>query len=439
MTAVASSALLILFGSVVIYLLLDVRLRDLSRRRRAVVLVLFTLVLLGNIIARIYFGNATYSKFYLFFVQAPLFVLFCMASRYKGVKVLFVLLTAIVLTAPTITIAMIIKKACEPTILMILASNVISYAIVIFLVYRFLKPSFNYMLEHGENRLFWMFSVIPILHYLYAYGTTRYQFATFNANGNIFLSLIPDAIVYATYLLLMYLFKAMREKNMLQNEQSMMAVLIEDAGRQMDEMANFQEQAKIYRHDMRHSFALIGRYLANGDISAAMEYIGDAQSDIDGVTPVHYCLNNEVNMIISAFAQKAKREGVKLQAELDLPQILPLSGTELCVIFSNALENAVSAAAKADAADRNVSINCHINKGNLLIYIENPYEGEIIMEYGVPQSGMAGHGLGVKSIEMIIKKYNGYCSFAAENNRFSLKAVLPLMKTPQNHDASAAC
>ncbi|HHV65442.1 MAG TPA: ATP-binding protein [Peptococcaceae bacterium] len=42
------------------------------------------------------------------------------------------------------------------------------------------------------------------------------------------------------------------------------------------------------------------------------------------------------------------------------------------------------------------------------------------------QSSRDDHGFGVKSIAMIVEKYNGYYSFEAEDEIVTLRIVLPL-------------
>ncbi|HHV65441.1 MAG TPA: sensor histidine kinase [Peptococcaceae bacterium] len=61
-----------------------------------------------------------------------------------------------------------------------------------------------------------------------------------------------------------------------------------------------------------------------------------------------------------------------------MPQKLSISETELCALLSNSLENAIEAAAKVtDEQLRKIRISCHIHKGNLLIFIENNFTGEL--------------------------------------------------------------
>jgi sensor histidine kinase regulating citrate/malate metabolism len=61
-----------------------------------------------------------------------------------------------------------------------------------------------------------------------------------------------------------------------------------------------------------------------------------------------------------------------------------------------------------------------------LISIENIFTGQLTMENGLPQSNREGHGFGVKSIAMIAEKYNGYFSFEAKGEIYTLRIALPL-------------
>ncbi|MGB4020319.1 MAG: GHKL domain-containing protein [Syntrophomonadaceae bacterium] len=213
----------------------------------------------------------------------------------------------------------------------------------------------------------------------------------------------------------------------MQGEKIALSLLLESADQQLSALQATQEQAVIYRHDMKHHLALIEGYLADGDLEKADKYIRLAQADIEDITPNHYCENNTVNLILSSFAAKAKSRGVVLAVEAGLPDSLAISETELCALLSNGLENAIEAAAQvADEQFRKARISCQTHKGNLLIFIENSFTGEVAMENGLPQSRREGHGFGVKSIVMIAEKYKGYCSFEAKGEIFTLRIVLPL-------------
>jgi len=94
---------------------------------------------------------------------------------------------------------------------------------------------------------------------------------------------------------------------------------------------------------MRHHFALLQSMASKGNMEDIKEYLQTVQSDLDAITPVRFCENETVNLILSSFAAKAKQSEVRLTIDAKLPDSYPFSDTELCSLLSNTLENAIHA------------------------------------------------------------------------------------------------
>ena len=99
--------------------------------------------------------------------------------------------------------------------------------------------------------------------------------------------------------------------------------------------------------------------------------------------------------------------------------------------MGNAIDNAVESVQKiCDANRRFINVSIRKSRELLVINIENPYEGELRFKDGLPQTTKADknfHGFGMKSIRMVVEKYNGFLSIAAEDGLFTLNIVF----TPQ--------
>ena len=65
-------------------------------------------------------------------------------------------------------------------------------------------------------------------------------------------------------------------------------------------------------------------------------------------------------------------------------------------------------------------------KGKLLFSVENPYEGNIVLQGGLPQTFRDGHGYGTRSISSIAELYGGQALFSANDGIFTLKVMIPL-------------
>jgi sensor histidine kinase regulating citrate/malate metabolism len=196
-------------------------------------------------------------------------------------------------------------------------------------------------------------------------------------------------------------------------------------------MRRMQNNTVIYRHDMRHHLSLIGGFAADGDLLRIKEYLSSTEAAIDALTPIRYCENETVNLILSSFENKARKIHVTLHADVKLPEELDVNDTELCALLSNALENAITAAAQVEEEKlRKVYIHAIVNGDRLVISTENVYVGKIEMEGELPKSKSkeAGHGFGVKSMVAIVERHGGLYSFETEGGVFDLRLLLPLGK-----------
>ena len=131
-------------------------------------------------------------------------------------------------------------------------------------------------------------------------------------------------------------------------------------------------------------------------------------------------------MIISSFAPKALQTGAAFDVDVNVPEELPLSDTEITTLLSNSLENALNAVSEVKNAERRIRIYSGIKMNKLILSVENTYEGTVAIKDGLPVSKKAGHGYGTSSIRSIVERHRGMCSFTAENNIFAMKVVIPL-------------
>ena len=429
-----------IFGILTMAFLLDVKLSELSRGRLLCAALLIAAVFLLNVWVFTTFGRPVYRTFYFFWVQFPLCILFFIISQYRGIKLLFVLLTAIAMaslpTIATLSVSTLVTKSRPVTDL----TFILSVLVLLTLIYFFIKPDFNYMLQHGENRIFWGFCIIPVLYYIYSFSISGYNFSLDYMSRGFLLRRIPDVIVLASYYLLIRIFHDSREKQLLNDEKTILSAKLEASGQYLLEQKTIQEQALVYRHDMRHHISLLAGFATEGDLGKIKAYLARMDAGMGAITPIRYCENETVNLIATSYAAKAKKVGVVLCTEVNLPEELAVNDTELCSLLSNALDNAVNAAALVkEEALRTVNLRAMIKNGQLLISVENTYTGVTEMSGGLPKAPRpeTGHGFGARSIAAIVERHGGLYSFQGENGVFLVQLALPL-GTAGINSASAA-
>ncbi len=309
----------------------------------------------------------------------------------------------------------------------------ISYFIAMCVVYYFLKKYVAdsvLQLVERSTRSCLLFGAVPFLYYLFDYTTTIYTDLLYSGAREA-VQFTPSVIcTFYLVFVLLYYYESQKQTKA-QRERDIFASQFQQARLELDTMRQMHNNTVIYRHDMRHHLSLIGGFAADGDLQKIKEYLKSTEAAIDSLTPIRYCENETVNLILSNFESKARKVQVKLQANVTLPEELNINDTELCALLSNALENAITAANLVEDENlRKVYIHVIINGDKLIISTENAYVGKIDMEGDLPKSNRidAGHGYGIKSMVSIVEHYGGLYSFETGGGVFILQLLLPLDK-----------
>ncbi|SMB89856.1 GHKL domain-containing protein [Desulfonispora thiosulfatigenes DSM 11270] len=304
--------------------------------------------------------------------------------------------------------------------------NHIGYIVTAFLMYYFLEKyavnSIQHLLERSVKSCL-LFGAMPAFYYLFDYAGTVYT--DFMYSGARTAVQFMPFVTSAFYLVFVLLYYAETQKQAsIQRERDMLDTQFRQAQTEFASLRQLQQNAAAYRHDMRHHFALLQGLAAKGHIEELKEYLQTAQSDMDAITPIRFCENETVNLILSAFATKAKQSGILLTVEARLPDSLPFSDTELCSLLSNALENAIHACDNiVDSNERYIKLRVYSKNNKLCIDIRNSYQVEPIFHHGLPVSKEQGHGFGTKSMAHIVEKHGGVFQFSVKDGWFIFQAT----------------
>jgi two-component system sensor histidine kinase AgrC len=297
----------------------------------------------------------------------------------------------------------------------------IFYIASVFLAYYFLKRyvagSVRQLMEKSHKSCLFLGGV-PLFYYLFDYITVIYTDVLYSG-AEWAVQFMPSTIsVFYFVFVILYYAETQKQVNF-QRERDMLDAQFRLAQTEFASLRQLQQNAASYRHDMRHHFALLQGLASKEHIEGIKEYLRTAQSDMDAITPIRFCENETVNLILSAFAAKAKQSGILLRAEAKLPDSLTLSDTELCSLLSNSLENAIQACENiADSKKRHIKLRMYSKNSKLCIDIRNSYQVEPIFHQGLPVSKEQGHGFGTKSMVHIVEKHGGVSQFSVKDGWF---------------------
>lgn len=419
-----SPALLLLFVTAMLWIMMDIHYRDLTPAQRWLAPAVIAALAVLNHVLRARAGVSANRLMWLT-MHLPFFLLFLYITKCGVIKMAFMILSAFIFTAPTIIAGSLAVQHFPDSPWTLLVSDLLSYAVILLLVQLVFRRGFNYLIRYGSNRLFLQFLLVPFLYYVYVFAALNVDFSSVTASGGTFVRYFPTLEVLVFYLLLLEVYRRVSERRDMEAAQAALAQQLDAAEVQIAHLNEAQTQTAVYQHDMRHHMTAIEAFLSAGNVAQAEEYIRKVQSDVAAIAAQRFCENELVNLLCSSFSEKARRASARLEVDVHLPKALPISDTELCSLLSNALENALTAVSALPPEQRVVTLYGAIRHDRLLVEVTNPYAGEVVMRGGCPVSDRAGHGYGCRSIQTIAQRHGGLCEFRAENGRFRLMAALP--------------
>ena len=304
--------------------------------------------------------------------------------------------------------------------------NHLGYIVSVFLMYYFLQKyvaeSVQHLMERSVKSCL-LFGAIPAFYYLFDFATTVYTDFMYSGKRAA-VQFMPFATSAFYFVFVIFYYSEAQKQAQVQREWDMLDNQFRQAQKEFASLRQMQQNAAVYRHDMRHHFALLQGLASKECIEEIKEYLRTAQSDMDAITPIRFCENETVNLILSAFVAKAKQSEIMMTIDAKLPDSLTFSDTELCSLLSNALENAIYACENiADSNERFIKLRMYSKNNKLCIDIRNSYQTEPIFHQGFPVSKEQGHGFGTKSMLHIVEKHGGICQFSVKDGWFIFQAT----------------
>lgn len=269
------------------------------------------------------------------------------------------------------------------------------------------------------------FGLIPAVGYLFDYLTRIYT--DLLAQGTPAAVEFMPFVCCVAYLAFVLRSSAENERRLrLEQTQENLHLQVTQASREIASLRESERRASTYRHDLRHHMQYLAGCIENGRTEQAQAYIREVCAEIESQKVRVFCENETVNLILSAFAGRAEESGVPLRVRAEVPHFIPVAETDLCVLLSNALENALHACQRLRQTGEpcDIELVVYEKSGKFFLQMTNTCPPGVTFEKGLPVTREPGHGIGVRSICSIAERYNGMYSFSEKDGRFVLRVSL---------------
>lgn len=295
--------------------------------------------------------------------------------------------------------------------------------ILLFLL-RMIAPSVR-SFAHDPKSVQFQFGMVPALYYGFDYLTRIYTNLLLEG-VLVAVEFMPFVCSVAYILFVAYVSEEGRIRTQLEQTREILNLQLAQAIREMEILRESQKRTRAYHHDLRHHLQYLSSCIENGQCGRAQEYIYEICSEIETNRVMAFCENEAANLIFSSFVNRAHKYNIPIKINTGISRKLPVAESDLCVLISNALENALHACQrlKEKGLPGAIEVSAFEKGDRLFLQFINSCDEDIAFAEGMPVTDKPGHGVGVRSICAIVERYDGIYSFSVEDGRFILRVSL---------------
>ena len=214
----------------------------------------------------------------------------------------------------------------------------------------------------------------------------------------------------------------------LKTELTITSQLLNKAEEQYKQNKENVDLINIKCHDLKHQIRNFGNKanISNETVKELENIINIYDSNIK-------TNNDALDLILTEKSLLCQKKNINLKCFADCSKLNFITEADLYSLFGNMIDNAIEAVTKIeDVNKRSISLIVRNALSCTSIFISNYYEGKIILDNnGMPKTTKANngyHGYGLKSIKLIVDKYDGDFKIDIKDSIFMIQILFTEQK-----------
>lgn len=189
------------------------------------------------------------------------------------------------------------------------------------------------------------------------------------------------------------------------------------------------DENKMMYHDFKNHLLVINQLLQEKRTREVSEYIN---------TCIHWTLKiNQrvetgckiIDIIVNCKIADAVDKSINFKYEIDYIGEISIRDNDMCALLANLLDNAIEACEKVAKEERWIYMRMKRKNEMLLIWIENSMKFYQLAKsdfFRTCKENKELHGFGMKSIDNVIKKYDGHKEYEIQKDKFLIYISIPI-------------
>lgn len=236
------------------------------------------------------------------------------------------------------------------------------------------------------------------------------------------------AIMLLVSMVILLILYYVYEVSVLRTERQLLGHLMAEKAAQYERSRDNIEAINRKCHDLKHQILAL-KVADDRDRKAMIDEAEKAVMFYDAVVKTG---NEVLDTLLTEKSTLCAYHNIRLSCTVNARFMGRIGVVDLYTMLGNAIDNAIECVQQfADEEKKTISLSIREKGRMLIISVENYYEKEIRMQGEYPLTSKAdtqNHGIGIKSIATIARRYGGSAQVNTENQIFQLQILLPLPK-----------
>ena len=295
------------------------------------------------------------------------------------------------------------------------------------IIYLYLRGPYKKMLKLVSNKVINIMSFYSIIIFLFL--ITHYKFNSLKPiNFYEFLNdLLLIVIIILSYVIIFIAMWSVNRNVELEYKFKAIDTQIELQKKNYKNLNESIEKYNVFEHDIRHHNLVIKSMINSKNYIVASEYLDKfTESGMQANISI-LCKNFTMDSILKYYMSIALNNNIDFKVNLNIPEDINIDNLDLTVVIGNCVENAIEACKKlSNDSKKYINIKAEIRELQLVVKIENSFNGQVLKEGNFIKTSKAveGHGIGLSNVRKITEKYNGYFNVEYNENKFEVHIII---------------
>lgn len=172
-----------------------------------------------------------------------------------------------------------------------------------------------------------------------------------------------------------------------------------------------EREMRRFRHDISSQLRCLGLFLADGKTEEALDYLRAIGNHFEELAVRKYYTGNEVlDLIINQKMLEISEKGIEIELEGKMDQPDFMDTYDLCMIFSNMLDNGIEACEKLQDQEAVIRVSILTHGDTVFFQFANPATSEMyeaLKRGRTTKDDKRNHGFGMENVKRALDRNGG--------------------------------